>query len=310
MSRRLILLFLLVVLPGSVFAILFNPPLERGIEFPETIVNETSTVNFIVSEPNDVPPVVVMIDQPQQEEFSVEPNEQILRAGEQVVFRVSFSPEEPGEVEGRLTGVVISPDGNVFEFSTTLTGVGITGESPVIEVRPVELSLALTEPGDRDEATVDVGNGGEGDLEFEVIIAEECDWLDVDPEGGEIAGGSDQIIQLTFSTTDAIPDSGNAHTEVVISSNDPENEEVIVDVTLHVEYQPAPAIMVDAEIIELSITEFDQHVQDTLTISNSGERLLEFEIAVPEVPWIAVEPLAGELEPGMEQEIVVEGTQR
>jgi len=48
-------------------------------------------------------------------------------------------------------------------------------------------------------------------------------------------------------------------------------------------------------------------VQETFTISNTGERILEYEIAVPEVPWIAVNPLAGELEPAMEQEIVVEG---
>ncbi|MCF7809529.1 T9SS type A sorting domain-containing protein [bacterium] len=308
MSRRLILFFLLAFLPVSIFAIQFDLGLDEGIEFPETVVNETSTIEFIVSEPNDVQPVVVHIDQPEPEVFTIEPNEQVLRGGERIIFEVSFTPDEAGEIEGRLEGTYVSINGGrPVAFNTTLFGVAIQGENPAIEVHPLELVLELNEPGDSDEATADVGNSGEGDLEFEVIIADDCDWLEVDPEGGEIAGNSDQIIQLTFSTTNAVPDSGRYNAEVVISSNDPENEEVIVDVTLTVAYHPVPVIAVDAENIELSITELDQHVQETFIISNGGERTLEYQIAVPELPWIDVNPIAGELDPDSEQEIVVEG---
>jgi hypothetical protein len=308
MSRRLILLFLFSVIPCSIFAIQFDPPLDEGIEFQETAVNETSTVEFIVSEPNDVAPVIVRIDGLEPEVFSIQPNEQELRGGERVTFEVSFTPDEAGEIEGRLTGSYFAVNGGrPVAFSTDLFGVGIQGENPTIEVRPSALSLELTEPGDSDEGTVDVGNSGEGDLEFEVIIADDCDWLEVDPEGGEIAGNSDQIIQLNFSTTNVVPDSGIHNTEVIISSNDPENEEVIVDVILTVSYQPVPVITVDTDNIELSITELNQRVQAEVTISNSGERTLEYQIAVPEMPWINVDPIAGELDPDTEQEIVVEG---
>jgi len=307
MLQRLIPLFLIAVLPSLIFAIQFDPPLNDGIQFPDTPVNETSTVNFIVSEPNDVQPVIVRINQPEQDEFSVEPNEHELRGGGQVVFEVSFSPGESGEFDGRLNGFVLSANGNRMDFTTTLTGTGFDEDDPVIEVRPQELSLELTEPGDRDEGTVDVGNGGEGDLDFEVVIDDECQWLAVDPDEGEIAGNSDQIIQLVFSTTEVIPDSGNHTTEVIISSNDPENEEVVISVALYVAYHPAPMITVDAESIELNITELNQRVQETVTISNGGERTLEFTLAVPEVPWINATPLEGELEPGAEQEIMIEG---
>lgn len=308
MSGRLIPLFLVVFLPGLAFGDpQFDPPLQEGIQFPDTPVNETSTVNFIVSEPNDVQPVRVRIEDPGQDEFSVEPNEQELRGGGQIVFEVSFSPEEAGEYEGRLNGVVLSPDGNRMDFTTTLNGTGIDQDEPVIEVRPLELSLELNEPFDRDEGTVDVGNGGEGDLEFEVVIDDDCAWLDVDPLEGEIAGNSDQIIQLVFSTTEVIPDSGSYNTEVIISSNDPENEEVIVEVSLEVTYQPAPTITVDRDSLDLNITELNQRVQETVTISNSGERTLEFTLAVPELPWINATPLEGEVQPDAEQEITVEG---
>ncbi len=308
MLRRLIPLFLVAVLPGLAFGDpQFNPPLEDGIQFPDTRANQTSTVNFIVSEPNDVPPVIVIIDPPEQNEFSVEPEVQGLEGGGQVVFEVSFTPDEAGEFEGRLIGVVLSPDGDRFDFTTTLTGTGIDEDDPVIEVRPLELSFQLTEPGDRDEGTVDVGNGGEGDLDFAVGIADDCEWLEVEPLEGHIDGGTDEIIQLTFSTTEVIPDNGDHTTEVIISSNDPENEEVVVEVLLEVRYQPVPVITVNADSIELNITEFDQVVQETFTISNGGERTLEFTLAVPEVPWINATPLAGEVEPDAEQEITVEG---
>ncbi|MDP8239603.1 MAG: T9SS type A sorting domain-containing protein [Candidatus Hatepunaea meridiana] len=307
MLQRLIPLFLVAVLPGLIFAIQFDPPLNNGIQFPDTPVNETSAVNFTVSEPNDVQPVIVRINQPEQDEFSVEPNEHELRGGGQVVFEVSFSPGESGEFDGRLNGFVLSANGNRMDFTTTLTGTGINEGDPVIEVRQQELSLELTEPGNQDEGTVDVGNGGEGDLDFEVGIDDECQWLAVDPDEGEIAGNSDQIIQLVFSTTEVIPDSGDHTTEVIISSNDPENEEVVVSVALYVAYQPAPIITVDRESIELNITELNQSVQEIFTISNGGERMLEFTLVVPELPWINATPLEGELEPGTEQEITVEG---
>ncbi len=287
-------------------AIGFNPPLNQGLHFPETIVGESSTVELTVSEPNDVPPWLVSIDRPQRDEFSVNPEQQVLQPGNQIVFRITFEPDEPGEIETQLTGAYSGPNGNETRFSTVMTAVAVPAGDPEITVEPGEIILELSEPGQRDEESITIGNGGEADLEFEIVLDDECLWLNVNPMEGSVE--VDEECELTFSTTDVIPDRGEHYCEVIISSNDPENEQIVIPVTLIVSYTPHPVIAIAPETVNLEITEIDQTVEEILTISNSGERPLQFEIAVPEVAWLGVDPIAGEIAPGDQAEITVSAT--
>ena len=260
---QFLMIFALTLVPVSVWGLEFDPPLNEGIEFPETNVDETSIVELTIRNVNNMDGMV-LFDQPQNRVFSIEPLQVQIGGGQQAIMEFSFSPEEAGEVSERVQGAAI--DGNMIErISIEMRGVGIEGD-PVITVEPRELSLEILEPGQQDEATVTIGNAGEARLIFEVVIDDDAPWLAVEPLEGVVQVEEETVLNVT--TTEQIPERGIHETELIIRSNDPENDVVIVDVELSVDFFVEFILGLDA-IDEM--LETDSSVEIEFEGSNGGD---------------------------------------
>ena len=79
--------------------------------------------------------------------------------------------------------------------------------------------------------TLTIGNVGGASLSYN-ISDEDCLWLDESPKSGSVEPGGSHNVTVTINTTGlAVSDYG---AEIIVSSNDPEEPEVTVPVTLHV----------------------------------------------------------------------------
>ncbi|MFW6150778.1 MAG: C1 family peptidase [Chloroflexota bacterium] len=77
-----------------------------------------------------------------------------------------------------------------------------------------------------------------------VDAAADCPWLEESPASGSVAPGSSDVITVTFDTTGMVP--GDYNAEIVITSNDPDEPETVVPVTLHVVTAGGVTVSVDA----------------------------------------------------------------
>ncbi|NQT33707.1 PQQ-like beta-propeller repeat protein, partial [bacterium] len=260
---RLLVIFTFAIILVAALGLDFDPPLNEGIEFPETNVEETSIVELTIRNDNNVNGMV-MFEAPQNRVFSIEPLQVQIGGGQQAVMEFSFSPEEAGEVSERVQGTMA--EGMMIErISIELRGVGIEGD-PVITVEPLEIPLEILEPGQQDEATITIGNVGEARLIFEVVIDDDAPWLSVDPLGGVVLVDEETV--LTITTTEQIPERGIHETELIIRSNDPENDVVIVNVELNVDFFVEFILGLD-EIDEM--LETDSSIEIEFEGSNGGD---------------------------------------
>lgn len=113
--------------------------------------------------------------------------------------------------------------------------------------------------------------------EFTTAEAADCSWLDVNPKSGSVAPTDSDEITVTIDTTGLAE--GDYSAEIVIASNDPDEDPTIIPVTLHVSTPPAAE-----PNITVSPTSFDETLppdttQDyTLTIGNAGDAALTYDI--------------------------------
>jgi len=219
-NLRLIPIMIIALVPLTSQALDFDPPLNEGIQFPETHVDEESIVEMTISGANNDMGARVQFSQPNNRVFDIDPLQVQVNANQEVVVEFSFTPTEDGEVSERVQGSY-SNGMEMVRFTIELRGVGTEGD-PSITVQPVEVSLELNEPHQHDEAVITIGNEGEDELTFEIM--NDIAWLQVEPQNGEV--DVDAETGITVSTTDCIPVRGQYEAEFTIRSDDPENEEV------------------------------------------------------------------------------------
>ena len=266
--QRLIAIFMIALVPVVVQGLDFDPPLNQGIQFPETQVDETSTVELTIRNGENVQ-AIVTFDAPQNRVFEIDPLQVHIAGGQQAIMEFSFTPVEAGEVQERINGT--AAHGMLIErISTTLRGVGIEGD-PSITVEPVEVPLELQEPGQQDEAVVTIGNVGEARLIFEIVLDDNVDWLAAEPLEGVVQ--AEEELQLNLTTTLAIPERGVHETEFIIRSNDPENEEVTVSVELNVDFF-VELIFDPEEIFAELVT--DDFIEVEFSATNGGDARLSY----------------------------------
>jgi len=233
--RRTFLAAIVILLPLSAAAQLaFEPGLGDGLQFEDTSVDETGELQLtVISNPqNDVLQDVQL--QNELDVFRAEPANFQLEPFQSRNVTLFFRPDEEGEFEDEL--VITTRN---FRYTTLMTGRGVVEGEPEIRVDSVEVELLIEEQDQRAEAQVTVGNDGDADLEFEVVRYDSVLWLEVEPMEGTVE--PDEETDLTFATTDQIPDNGEYETVVVINSNDPERPEVEVNVSLIVDI-PEPEV--------------------------------------------------------------------
>jgi hypothetical protein len=92
------------------------------------------------------------------------------------------------------------------------------------------------------------------------------DWLSVQPTSGTIPAGSSQDVDVTFDATDML--GGDYSADIVITSNDPDEGEVIVPATLGV--TGIPDIAVEPSSLDFGESFVGDTTTQYLTISNTG----------------------------------------
>jgi len=104
------------------------------------------------------------------------------------------------------------------------------GSPPDIDVDPPSLSFQVPEGG-TDCADLTISNTGGFDLTYTATETET--WLSAHPTGGAVSGGGSQVVQVCVDAAGLTP--GSYATNLVIDSNDPDEPQVTVPVTLTVD---------------------------------------------------------------------------
>jgi hypothetical protein len=100
--------------------------------------------------------------------------------------------------------------------------------------------------------TMTIDNSNDDDLNYTISTYEtggsgnskqglDCSWLDIEPDSGIVFGGAEaDLISVGFNATGL--DAGYHTAEILVSSNDPAEPEIIVPVTVHVEEVAKPVV--------------------------------------------------------------------
>jgi len=99
---------------------------------------------------------------------------------------------------------------------------------------------------------------------FDYVVG--VDWLYVDTASGTLQSGDSVKIEVTFDATDLTR--GDYYANIIITSNDPDEPELVVPSHLHV--TGAPVISVSADTLDYGIVFPGYSSSDTLIVSNEG----------------------------------------
>jgi subtilisin family serine protease len=119
--------------------------------------------------------------------------------------------------------------------------------------------------------------------ELAILFTRGASWLTPEPISGTIPAGGSQDITLTYNAKNQAV--GDYTANIIIASNDPVNPEVTVPATLHVDPPLPPEIVLSPTSIEDTLILPDSPPSDhTLTLSNTGEGRLTYNLSVTKIP--------------------------
>jgi len=132
---------------------------------------------------------------------------------------------------------------------------------PIMVVTPEEVEQSVAQSGTSTNR-INIHNEGLGSLTFDVEVEyiDEEGWLAIDPVSGSVSGNSTQIVDLTFNGMGL--DFGSYTATITVTSNDPENSEVTIPVTMNViDVTPVNLVVLqDAYTFPMAISENGQYV--------------------------------------------------
>ena len=142
---------------------------------------------------------------------------------------------------------------------------------PIMVVTPEEIEQSVAQTGTSSNR-INIHNEGLGSLAFSIAVEyiDEEGWLTVDPLSGSVAGNSTQIVNLTFNGMGL--DFGAYTAIITVTSDDAENPEVTIPVTMNViDVSPVNIVILqNAYTLPVAISENGQHVVGTPFGGQSG----------------------------------------
>lgn len=205
--------------------------------------------------------------------LTISPSDGLIPENEQLELDVTFntSTMSPGFYEHYLPVSSNDPERSLFAVPVTLL---VDGGAPSISVTPDELDFGSLFTGDNATLVLTVENQGLAHLEITGI--------DLSGDGFGYEGDTEFSIKPVSSTelsvTFSPDDIGLYSGTFTISSNDPDNPQVIVDLTG--EGIPAPVIAVDPESLEAELVPGEKTIHE-VTITNEGGSDLHLDIRIP-----------------------------
>jgi hypothetical protein len=149
---------------------------------------------------------------------------------ENIILDIIMNASSVGSYDGVLTIESNDPDQPIVDIDL----LGSCFEPPILQIMPNELIVDLSTSQQHEEILI-ISNSGGYDLEFEIAASEitrDILWLDISPNSGILDPGNSGEISLVFDTS--LLSQGNYFCELIISHNDPAQEEVVIPITLTV----------------------------------------------------------------------------
>lgn len=226
-----VIILLTSACPALLADLIFEPQLARDIVFPDTPVGRTNDLNYTVTSRANGPWNVRLNSNNQV--FSPEPNQFVVRDGQPVRFALHFSPRETGVVQGLLSGSYDNGDG-LARINSTMSGEGVDeGARMELDAELIDFAVYVDEVGEvwtYTEFTLTVLNTGDEDLDI-ASITDPVNWLVCNRNALTIEPGS--FAEIVFSISE---ESWRAlspdfyETTVTINSNDNTNPRLQIPV--------------------------------------------------------------------------------
>lgn len=211
-------------------------------------------------------------------------NGELTPQGEQSIHITIKRIEEPKTYQGTL----------IFKTSTEeVIQVVIKfqiGDNPHIEINPKEISFQDT----KQAYTLEIKNTGTGTLIWK--IQNSSDWLNLDKIDGQTGRETTSQIQMTIKNAEKLQSDKTYTATISITSNDINNPELTVKISLYLPSLPPKLYLSDADK-HLVFRSGEQ--SQTISVRNTGEGIMKWSILMESiVPWLTVNPQNGETKAG------------
>ena len=187
------------------------------------------------------------------------------------------------------------PDEADLPLDATLTVEAVPVPDIEVTAPPLEMTL---QPDQTASITMTIGNIGNADLIWNITEDVEAEWFTEEPFAGTTPPNGSTEVDLTFDSAGLTP--GVYQTDLVISSNDPDEASISIPVTLTV---VAPDIVVTPPTLEISLMP-NQIGMLSFTISNVGDYDLEWSL-IDDAGWLVEIPTNGTIAPAGSTQVEV-----
>ena len=186
----------------------------------ETVVLYTDTQEFqiINSGLAELDITSIEIDGADDEIFTIEPTEGVVEVNQSQTVTVSFEPATYREYNRNI--IITSNDPENGTVTLPLTGEGIVGPVPDIEVTPRAVDFGTVAQGQTSTQYFTLTNRGTGDLIIESVTMEGSDTFKLMTDVSGVSYGLEQSSTLVVTYTPTAETGDNA--TITIESNDPD----------------------------------------------------------------------------------------
>jgi hypothetical protein len=216
-----------------------------------------------------------------------------LPVGDTASFEIVITMDVAGAILNTVTATADQLDedltNNTATFETTVL-------APDIEVAPLLLEKTLM-VGETGTLLFTIGNVGTADLNW--ALTDDATWLSELPVSGTITPAGSTEVVVTFDAAGLV--AGEYPASILVSSDDPDEAVVTVEVVLTVTAIPVPDIEVTAGPLEMAL---DPDTTGTLafTIGNVGSADLVWDLA-DDADWLGVLPASGTIVPAVQPKL-------
>ncbi|MDE2699403.1 MAG: choice-of-anchor D domain-containing protein [Gemmatimonadota bacterium] len=223
--------------------------------------------------------------------FTVEPNSSRT-------VTVTFPSSTAGTFSGNITISSNDPDRATRTLSVSV--IVQPPPVPVIAVQQTAVDFGTVEFAQTVQQTFTITNTGTAPLEV-TGIESDVSGLTFDDTMFTVEPNSSRTVTVTFPSSTAGTFSGN----ITISSNDPDRATRTLSVSVIVQPPPVPVIAVQQTAVDFGTVAFEQPVQETITITNTGTAPLEVTGIESDVQGLTFEPSTFTLAPNGSQTVTV-----
>jgi PKD repeat protein len=281
-----------------------GPDIQVGPPVLQTVLSEsdTATRTLNIGNVGDTPLNWNLAENPNRPWLAQAPvSGTIAPAGSTGVVVTFTAPAGVGVYTTSLRIASNDPDEPQVNVPVTLT-VQTGPAEPDIQVGPPVLQAVLG-GGDTATKTLNIGNVGAAPLNWNLTENPNRPWLAQAPISGAVAPAGSTGVVVTFTA----PAGAGVYTATLqVASNDPDEPQVKVPVTLTVQTGPAgPDIQVGPPVLQ-AVLGGGNMITRTLTIGNVGNAPLNWNLAEnPNRPWLAQAPVSGTVAPAGSTGVVV-----